>query len=91
MSCLAGVGGRVKSIMATVQGAPRLLVIDGCPLECGANSLRLAGIVQFEHLKLHEHGIRKHSVDANDETITAVVEAAGKLLGAGDSPVTTAL
>ena len=53
MSCLAGIGGRVKSIMNTVQCAPELLMVDGCPLECGANTLRLAGITEFKHLKLH--------------------------------------
>ena len=61
MSCLAGVGGRVKSIMNTVQRAPELLMVDGCPLECGANTLRLAGITEFKHLKLHELGVRERN------------------------------
>jgi uncharacterized metal-binding protein len=30
MSCLAGIGGRVKSIMAKGEKAERILVIDGC-------------------------------------------------------------
>lgn len=80
MSCLVGVGGRVKSIMTTVQSAPQLLVIDGCPLECGANSLRLAGIPQFQHLKLHELGIRKQSCEADSATLATVTAAALKLL-----------
>jgi uncharacterized metal-binding protein len=33
MSCLAGIGGRIPSILATVQKA-RNFMIDGCPLEC---------------------------------------------------------
>ena len=60
MSCLAGIGGHVKSITSTVQKTPELVMIDGCPLECGANSLRLVGITEFKHLKLHELGVRKH-------------------------------
>lgn len=32
MSCLAGIGGRVKSLMSKAQSAERILVIDGCPL-----------------------------------------------------------
>jgi uncharacterized metal-binding protein len=76
MSCLAGVGGRVKSILATIQSAPGIVMIDGCPLECGANSLRLAGIEEFHHFKLHEHGVRKHSAEVRDATIQSLAEAA---------------
>ena len=80
MSCLAGIGGRVKSITNTVQKAPELLMIDGCPLECGANSLRLAGITNFKHLKLHELGVRKHDSEVCDETVERLAEAAAQLL-----------
>lgn len=62
MSCLAGVGGRVKSIVTTVQRAPEILMIDGCPLACGANTLQLAGISEFRQLELHTLGIRKLEV-----------------------------
>jgi uncharacterized metal-binding protein len=80
MSCLAGVGGRVKSILSTIQTAPELLMIDGCPLECGGNSLKLAGITNFQHLKLHEHGIRKHTSEVNAETVEALAETAARQL-----------
>ena len=80
MSCLAGVGGRVKSIMNTVQRAPELLMVDGCPLECGANTLRLAGITGFKHLKLHELGVRKHSTEVTLGTVQSLAESAAILL-----------
>ena len=80
MSCLAGVGGRVKSIMTTIQRAPELLMIDGCPLECGANSLRLAGITEFKHLKLHEQGVRKHDSEVCETTLDRLADAATELL-----------
>lgn len=80
MSCLAGVGGRVKSIMNTVQRAPELLMIDGCPLECGANMLRLAGVMEFHHLKLHLMGVRKHETEVTPEIVQALVESAGTRL-----------
>lgn len=80
MSCLAGVGGRVKSILTTVQNAPALLMIDGCPLECGANSLRLAGVTQFQHFKLHELGVRKQDVAAvTDDSVARLAKAAAEL------------
>lgn len=80
MSCLAGVGGRVKSIMNTIQRAPELLMIDGCPLECGANSLRLAGITEFKHLKLHEQGVRKHESEVCETNVERLADSAAELL-----------
>jgi len=80
MSCLAGVGGHVKTITSTVQKAPELVMIDGCPLECGANSLRLVGITEFKHLKLHELGVRKHDSEVCESTVERLVESAKQLL-----------
>lgn len=31
MSCLAGIGGRVKSLVLKAENAERILVVDGCP------------------------------------------------------------
>lgn len=77
MSCLAGVGGRIPSIMVTVQKAPAILMIDGCPLECGANVLRHAGFANFKQLRLHEHGVRKNDSDAVDAaTVVRLADAA---------------
>jgi uncharacterized metal-binding protein len=76
MSCLAGVGGRVKSITSTVERALELLMIDGCPLECGAKTLRLAGITKFRHLKLHELGVRKHEAEVTPDALQTLAESA---------------
>lgn len=80
MSCLAGIGGRVKSLMLKAENAERLLVVDGCPLNCAAHTLKLAGFKNFEHLELHKIGIRKGSCPVTDEKISAGVEAAKKIL-----------
>jgi uncharacterized metal-binding protein len=77
MSCLAGVGGRIPSIMATVRNATEILMIDGCPLECGASVLRNAGFTSFKQLKLHELNIRKNDAGVvNEATVTRLAEAA---------------
>jgi uncharacterized metal-binding protein len=80
MSCLAGVGGRVKSIVSTVEHASELLMIDGCPLECGANTLRLAGITAFKHLKLHDLGVKKNQTEVTPETVQNLTQAAANVL-----------
>lgn len=87
MSCLAGVGGNIPSIMATVQRASDILMIDGCPLECGANVLRNAGFTHFKQLKLHKHDVRKHDTTAGDDaTVTRLTEAALHLIQQPDTP-----
>jgi uncharacterized metal-binding protein len=85
MTCLAGVGGRVKSILATVNAAPERMMIDGCPLECGAHTLRLAGITEFQHFKLHELGLHKHHREVSSETVQALAENAARRLQPGAS------
>lgn len=88
MSCLAGVGGRIPSIMTTVQQAPGILMIDGCPLECGANVLRQAGFAHFKHLKLHELAVRKNDARAvEDATVKRLVAAARRCLNEPQQPV----
>jgi len=80
MSCLAGVGGRVKPLVNKAASAERILAIDGCPLNCTRHTLELAGFKNFEHLELHKLGMRKNSCPVTDERIAAGVEAAKKIL-----------
>ena len=80
MSCLAGIGGRVKSLVAKAENAERILVVDGCPLNCAAHTLQLAGFQKFDHLELHKIGMRKGSCPVTEEHIASGVEAAKKIL-----------
>jgi uncharacterized metal-binding protein len=80
MSCLAGIGGRVKSLVLKAEQAERILVVDGCPLNCAAHTLQLAGFRKFDHLELHKIGIRKGSCPVSDERIASGVEAAKEIL-----------
>ncbi|MDR3456614.1 MAG: putative zinc-binding protein [Verrucomicrobiae bacterium] len=80
MSCLAGIGGRVKPLVNKAAGAGRILVVDGCPLNCAAHTLRLAGFQKFDHLELQKIGIRKGSCPVTEELISAGVRAAAEIL-----------
>lgn len=84
MSCLAGIGGRVKSLVMTAEKAERILVIDGCPLNCARHTLRLAGFQNFDHLELHKIGMRKGSCPVTEERISAGVKAAKTILSGVD-------
>ena len=68
MSCLAGIGGRVKSLVLKAEKAEHILVMDGCPLNCAAHTLKLAGFQEFDHLELHKIGIRKGSCPVTEGT-----------------------
>lgn len=80
MSCLAGIGGRVKPLVNKAAGAERILAIDGCPLNCTRHTLELAGFKDFDHLELHKLGMKKNACPVTDERIAAGVNAAKQLL-----------
>jgi len=82
MSCLAGIGGRVKPLLMKGEKAQSILVIDGCPLNCARKTLQLAGLNAFEHLQLHEIGLRKGSCPPTEERIAAGVEAGRRMIEA---------
>jgi uncharacterized metal-binding protein len=72
MSCLAGVGGRVKVIIDTTQAAQTILAIDGCPLQCARNTLEQAGFKKFEHLCLSDLGMVKAKTPVTEEAVAKV-------------------
>ena len=80
MSCLAGIGGRVKSLMLKAEKAEDILVIDGCPLNCAKNTLQQAGFKEFRHLELHRLGFRKGSCPVTPERIEISTKAAEEIL-----------
>jgi len=80
MFCLAGIGGQVSGIVKTTEAAASILAIDGCALECARKSLEVAGIKQFNHIKLSDHGFEKGKTAVNTETIETVTDLAGRYL-----------
>jgi len=64
MSCIAGVGGGVPSLVrkaVDAQSAGRpILALDGCVLACTRACLERQGLRPDRHVMLHQHGVRKH-------------------------------
>jgi len=83
MYCLAGIGGRVESMLATTRSAGRVVAIDGCPEECARKTLELAGFGGFQHLKLAELGLAKGQSPATPERVRLVADKAAELLKEG--------
>lgn len=86
MSCLAGIGGRVKSLVSKAEAAERIIVVDGCPLSCGKRTFELAGFKNVEQLALHHLGLRKGSCPVSEENIAKGVAAAKTMI---EQPPTT--
>ena len=80
MCCLAGIGGRVKGIMANAKAAAAVLVIDGCKEECARKTMELAGFKHFLHLRLAEMGFEKGKTRVTAARIREVAAKGAELL-----------
>ncbi len=59
MSCIAGVGGDVPSLVKLAKSGRPVVAIDGCPLVCAKSCLARHGVAPDTHWQLGEHGVRK--------------------------------
>jgi uncharacterized metal-binding protein len=82
MSCLAGIGGRAKNIMAMAQSASGLLAINGCPLDCASLTLRQAGFPKLLELRVTDLGLPKGKSPVTEKNLAKVFRAAQALVSA---------
>lgn len=75
MSCIAGVGGDVPSLVRKATSGRPVVAIDGCRLECVRSSLARHGVTPTVHHRLDEHGVRKRLGEDFDPAQAAVVLA----------------
>lgn len=59
MSCIAGVGGDVASLVKTARSGRPIVALDGCALVCVHSSLARHGITPVRHYQLQQYGVRK--------------------------------
>ena len=88
MFCLAGVGGRVDPILETTQAAKQIVALDGCPLDCVRQTLELASIANFQHLRVTDLGMKKGESAATPEVVAQVAQKTRSLMrgnGSGGS------
>lgn len=83
MSCIAGVGGRVASLVSKVNSGRPILAIDGCRLQCVRGCLDQHGVRASEHLVLSEQGLKKrYGEDFSGETVEQIyIEVVDLLAG----------
>ncbi len=80
MFCLAGIGGRVESIVKTARAADRIVAIDGCAQECARHCLEEAGITGFAHVQLGRLGMEKGMSPVTDDAVMCAASAAREML-----------
>lgn len=76
MFCLAGIGGKVPGIIKTTEAADKIVIIDGCPINCAKKSLDEAGIDNYEHIQLADLGFEKGKSAVTTENIMKVYNKA---------------
>lgn len=76
MSCIAGVGGGVKTLVRTARSGRPILAVDGCALACVANCLRRVGVEPTRHVLLSARGVSKrYHADFDSSEALALLES----------------
>lgn len=59
MSCIAGVGGDVPSLLKTARSGRPIIALDGCPLVCVKSCLSRHSIKAQRHYQFGQYGVKK--------------------------------
>lgn len=91
MSCIAGVGGDVPSLVKLAKSGRPVAVIDGCPLVCARSCLARHGVEPDMHWQLGEHGVKKRyhagfDPDQAEAMVARVAAQAGLLQRVAQAP-----
>lgn len=85
MSCIAGVGGGVKSLVnkakRAAQAGRKIIALDGCHLQCARHCLDNQGVKPDVHVLLNELGVRKqYHADFDEQDAARVYDAVRDML-----------
>lgn len=78
MLCLARFAvdsGFAEESKAELGDGVRIVVLDGCPINCGEKTLREKGIERFEHVNTTDFGIVKGQTPMTEEMILKISES----------------
>jgi uncharacterized metal-binding protein len=75
MNCLALVGAGIEKSINDFK-TKNILVIDGCPIDCGKRILEKNGIRSAKYLRVTDLGLMKGKTEVNQQSINKVYDAA---------------
>lgn len=88
MSCIAGIGGKVSSLVRKAQTGRPIIALDGCALRCCQHCLAGIGVQADTHIVLSDLGFRKRKLhvtaisdEQRHEALQAVCERLEKAPG----------
>lgn len=89
MSCIAGVGGDVPSLVRKATSGRPVIAIDGCVLRCAHSCLARHGVTPAVHHLLSDDGVRKRIGEDFDpkqaeEVLGGLITRIANELGGGD-------
>ncbi|PKO98394.1 MAG: zinc-binding protein [Bacteroidetes bacterium HGW-Bacteroidetes-8] len=75
MNCLAVIGAGIEKSIEDFK-TKNILVLDGCPVDCGKKILDKAGFKEYCYLRVTDLGYIKGETPVNEDVINAVYEKA---------------
>ena len=75
MNCLAVVGAGIEPSIKAFK-AKNILMLDGCPIDCGKQILDKYGFTDYKYMRVTDLGYKKGKTPVTDEVIKAVYEKA---------------
>lgn len=87
MSCIAGIGGNVRSLVRkaeeAMQNGRAIVALDGCVLACTKSCLAQRGLAPTLHVELWQRGVRKaYQTDFAAEQADALFDQLSRELAA---------
>ncbi len=81
LMCTAGIGARASGIMKSAEASDKIIVIDGCPVNCASKTLELAGFKVDSHIIISELGIKKNKdKDLKENEVSEALEKTLEIL-----------
>jgi len=71
MNCLAVVGAGIEKSIESFKKR-NLLIIDGCPVDCGKKIAEKAGIENFSYVRITDLGYKKGLTEVNETAVDEV-------------------
>ncbi len=79
--CLAGIAAHIDGMVESVQGAKRLVALDGCQVACAKKTIERDGLKVTDWICVTEEGIAKnHQRKLAPEDIDLIVRKTKELL-----------
>lgn len=81
MMCTVGIGGRRSGLLKSAEGCERIIVIDGCPVNCAKETMEQAGIRVDKHILLTDLDIQKNKdLDLDPSQVKEVLSKVSGML-----------